>query len=117
MRSAPFRPREKKKPEKLLISRVEFLFKFLVLFFKLEYGEEMWSRVLQAAGCRHTVFNTHQVYADTLITDLAAGCAQMTTSTVDQFMQFFGRCFVRYFSNFGYQSVPNLLADMKAFLF
>ncbi|XP_044728645.1 soluble guanylate cyclase 89Db-like [Chrysoperla carnea] len=73
-------------------------------FVQLEYGEELWLRVVQHAGCRHTVFNTHQVYPDTLITDLAAACAEITQSTNDAFMQFFGRCFVRYFSNFGYDA-------------
>lgn len=73
-------------------------------FVQLEYGEEIWQQVMEEAGCKFAVFNTHHIYPDNLITSLATACAVITgeEATTDHFMQFFGRCFVRFFSNFGY---------------
>lgn len=73
-------------------------------FLQLEYGEEVWQQVREQAGCKFAVFNTHQIYPDHVMTSLAAACAEVTGegATKDHFMQFFGRCFVRFFSNFGY---------------
>jgi guanylate cyclase len=72
---------------------------------QLEYGEEIWQQVMEQAGCKFAVFNTHHIYPDHLMTSLAAACAEITGegATMDQFMKFFGRCFVRFFSNFGYR--------------
>nr|CAD7602785.1 unnamed protein product [Timema genevievae] len=71
---------------------------------ELEYGEEIWREILERAGCKYTVFNTHQIYPDNLVPNLAAASAEVTGpgATAEQFMEFFGRCFVRFFSNFGY---------------
>lgn len=71
-------------------------------FVQLEYGEEKWKEVLQVAGYKYTVFNTHQVYPDETMQTIAKACEQVTSSSYDSFMNFFGRCFVRYFSHFGY---------------
>nr|CAD7455710.1 unnamed protein product [Timema tahoe] len=73
-------------------------------FLQLEYGEEIWREILERAGCKYTVFNTHQIYPDNLVPNLAAASAEVTGpgATAEQFMEFFGRCFVRFFSNFGY---------------
>ncbi|KAI4457336.1 guanylate cyclase soluble subunit beta-2 [Holotrichia oblita] len=71
-------------------------------FVQLEYGDETWKEVLQVAGCKFTVFNTHQVYPDDIMQNLAKACETVTASSYDSFMNFFGRCFVRYFSHFGY---------------
>jgi guanylate cyclase len=74
------------------------------MLLQLEYGEEVWQQVREQAGCKFAVFNTHQIYPDHVMTSLAAACAGVTGegATKDHFMQFFGRCFVRFFSNFGY---------------
>jgi hypothetical protein len=60
--------------------------------------------VREQADCKFAVFNTHHIYPDHVMTSLAAACASVTGegATKDHFMQFFGRCFVRFFSNFGY---------------
>lgn len=73
-------------------------------FIQLEYGEEVWFKVLKIANCKVTCFNTHQIYPDILMPDLAAACAAVINagSTSEYYMEFFGRCFVRYFSNLGY---------------
>lgn len=51
------------------------------------------------------MFNTHQLYPDHLIPDLAAALSAITGKSIDHFMTFFGRCFVRFFSNFGYDKM------------
>ncbi|XP_012288927.1 soluble guanylate cyclase 89Db [Orussus abietinus] len=71
-------------------------------FVQLEYGEEMWLQIVESAGTKNVVFNTRQIYPDHLMTDLAAALAGHTGDTVDWVMQFFGKCFVRFFSNLGY---------------
>ncbi|EAT34765.1 AAEL013026-PA, partial [Aedes aegypti] len=46
-----------------------------------------------------------QQYPDSLIPDLAAALSAITGRSIDDFMVFFGRCFVRFFSNFGYDEL------------
>lgn len=57
--------------------------------------------------CKHTVFNTHQVYPDHIMGSLASVLAQITSQSYESFMNFFGKCFVRFFSNYG-QSLSEL---------
>ncbi|XP_029173024.1 soluble guanylate cyclase 89Db-like [Nylanderia fulva] len=71
-------------------------------FVQLEFGEEVWLQILEKADCKHMVFNTRQTYSDDLMTNLAAALATYTGDSVDNIMQFFGKCFVRFFSNLGY---------------
>ncbi|XP_067214413.1 soluble guanylate cyclase 89Db-like [Linepithema humile] len=71
-------------------------------FVQLEFGEEAWLQILEKADCKHMVFNTRQIYCDELMTNLAAALAAYTGDSMDNIMQFFGRCFVRFFSNLGY---------------
>ncbi|KYM92221.1 Soluble guanylate cyclase 89Db [Atta colombica] len=68
----------------------------------LEFGEEVWLRILEKADCKHIVFNTRQIYPDMLMTNLAMALAAYTGDSMDNIMQFFGKCFVRFFSNLGY---------------
>lgn len=68
---------------------------------KLEHGEEIWLEILERAGVKHTIFNTRQIYPDALMTDLAAAVAEYRGDTMDNTMQFFGKCFVKFFSNLG----------------
>ncbi|KAJ3650329.1 hypothetical protein Zmor_022024 [Zophobas morio] len=71
-------------------------------FVQLEYGEQIWYRVLEQANCKYICFETHKVYPDNIMASLAAACAEVTSASYDSFMNFFGRCFVRYFSTLGY---------------
>ncbi|XP_018562428.1 soluble guanylate cyclase 89Db-like [Anoplophora glabripennis] len=73
-------------------------------FVQLEYGEEIWQKVLQQSECKYTVFNTHQVYPDHIMASLASALAKITNKSYDSFMTFFGKCFVRFFSNYGYDA-------------
>ncbi|KOX70464.1 Soluble guanylate cyclase 89Da [Melipona quadrifasciata] len=69
---------------------------------QLEYGEDVWLQLLERADCKHMVFNTRQMYPDELMTNLAAALAEFNGESVEDVMQFFGKCFVRFFSNLGY---------------
>ncbi|XP_058791395.1 soluble guanylate cyclase 89Db-like isoform X2 [Phymastichus coffea] len=71
-------------------------------FVQLQYGENLWLDMLDRAGAKHAVFNTRQIYPDDLMTKLAAALAAHTCETVDSVMQYFGKCFVRFFNNLGY---------------
>ncbi|XP_043470147.1 soluble guanylate cyclase 89Da-like [Leptopilina heterotoma] len=71
-------------------------------FVQLEYGEELWLQMLEKAGVKHTVFNTRQIYPDDLMTKLAAALADHIGESINSVMEFFGKCFVRFFSNLGY---------------
>ncbi|XP_015840578.1 soluble guanylate cyclase 89Db-like [Tribolium castaneum] len=71
-------------------------------FVQLEYGEEIWQKALHLSECKYTVFSTHQVYPDHIMGALAAALAEITAQSTDAFMNFFGKCFVRFFSNYGY---------------
>uniref|UniRef100_A0A1B0EW13 guanylate cyclase n=1 Tax=Lutzomyia longipalpis TaxID=7200 RepID=A0A1B0EW13_LUTLO len=46
-----------------------------------------------------------QIYPDSLMPDLAAALSAITGRSNEYFMIFFGRCFVRFFSNFGYDKM------------
>lgn len=95
---------------------------------QLEYGEDAWRNVVRLAQCKWYAFNTHHIYPDNLMPDLAAAAAKLLTDpdqqydehhrwpaenaacaavvepTADEFMRYFGRCFVRFFSNLGYDA-------------
>ncbi|XP_066140773.1 soluble guanylate cyclase 89Db-like isoform X2 [Euwallacea fornicatus] len=73
-------------------------------FVQKEYGEEIWKKALVLAECKHTVFNTHQVYPDFIMSNIASALATLTSKSYDSFMNFFGHCFVRFFSNYGYDA-------------
>ncbi|XP_050536349.1 soluble guanylate cyclase 89Db-like [Daktulosphaira vitifoliae] len=82
-------------------------------FIQLEYGENAWRQVVRLAKCKWYEFNTHHIYPDTLIPQLAEAAARLLTDpenqenkepTAECFMRYFGRCFVRFFSNLGYDA-------------
>ncbi|XP_042909419.2 soluble guanylate cyclase 89Da [Parasteatoda tepidariorum] len=74
-------------------------------FVQEEYGEDVWSKVLEESGFRNAVFTTHQVYPDRLIPCLAQACSKHSLQTNDDFLCFFGRCFVRFFTHYGYDTL------------
>ncbi|XP_076317922.1 soluble guanylate cyclase 89Db-like isoform X1 [Tachypleus tridentatus] len=74
-------------------------------FVRKEYGDQMWFLGLEGSAFKNCVFSTHQVYPDHIMVDLAAAFAKRTGEDVDDFMRFFGRCFVRFFSHYGYDKL------------
>ena len=52
------------------------------------------------------VFLTHACYNDGIMVQLAESCSVILGDrTCDEFMYFFGKCFVQYFSHYGYQKM------------
>lgn len=80
----------------------------------------VWDEAMKNIDCDIQIFNTHQVrllfshptneqysiwfqiYPDSLIPDLAAAISEILGKPYNDIMQFFGHCFVRFFSNFGW---------------
>ena len=78
----------------------------------MEYGEDLWKAMLEKVGYKNAVFRTHHIYPDDLIMKLADAAVILvgnnsptspTASTKQDFLRFFGRCFVRYFSHYCYE--------------
>lgn len=46
-----------------------------------------------------------QIYPDNLMPDLAESLSALTGESFDYFMDYFGKCFVRFFTNFGYDKM------------
>ncbi|KAL7289320.1 hypothetical protein TKK_0017250 [Trichogramma kaykai] len=71
-------------------------------FVQEKYSEDLWNALMKETGENHVIFNTRQIYSDDLMGKLAAALAKRTNRSVDDVMTFFGRCFVKFFSNLGY---------------
>lgn len=78
-------------------------------FLKEKYGEKTWNLIRLRAGVKNHVFVTHERYPDNLILDIARAAAEVigkqAKMTPDDFIQFFGACFVKFFSNYGYDNI------------
>lgn len=78
-------------------------------FLKEKYGEKTWNLIRLRAGIKHHVFVTHERYPDNLILDIAFAAVDVigkqTKMTADDFIKFFGTCFVKFFSNYGYDRI------------
>ncbi|XP_047740024.1 soluble guanylate cyclase 89Db [Hyalella azteca] len=75
-------------------------------FGQAEYGDTLWSKVLEFAGVKNTVFDPHVRYPDHIFTQLAEACTVLIgEGDQEDYMVFFGRCFVRYCSSYGYDKV------------
>lgn len=85
----------------LIMNREKSYNNILILFLQLEYGERIWLDILQDVGVKNPAFNTRQTYPDCLMPDLAAALAKRRGDSVGTIMRFFGKCFVRFFSNLG----------------
>jgi guanylate cyclase, other len=80
---------------------------------QVEYGEETWNQMLEHVGFRNTVFTTHGIYPDSLMTNLAQAASVLIANgdSPADFTQFFGRCFVRFFSYHGYDKFIQVRPD------
>nr|XP_037284221.1 soluble guanylate cyclase 89Da-like [Rhipicephalus microplus] len=73
-------------------------------YVRLQFGEPLWEAALAELG-QHN-FSTHLVYPDDSMTRLADACAKRVPGwSRDTFLFFFGRCFVRFFSHYGYDKL------------
>jgi guanylate cyclase len=78
-------------------------------YLKEIYGEEVWNTIRALAGVENRVFITHHRYSDDLFIKLANGAAEVVGKEKGlkkkDFMKFFGNCFVKFFSNYGYDQI------------
>ncbi|KAL4224743.1 hypothetical protein ACF0H5_015440 [Mactra antiquata] len=71
-----------------------------------DVGEPMWNRILEHAGFKNLVFTTHSTYKDEIMTLLAESCCHVTKSKdFNQWMTFFGTCFVEFCTSYGYDKL------------
>ncbi|XP_052799899.1 soluble guanylate cyclase gcy-35-like isoform X2 [Mya arenaria] len=69
-------------------------------------GEHVWKAILEHAGYKNIVFSTHNTYRDEIMTQLAKSCCHVTKSKdFNQWMTFFGTCFVDFCSGYGYDKL------------
>ncbi|KAL1508915.1 hypothetical protein ABEB36_003734 [Hypothenemus hampei] len=71
---------------------------------QLEYGEDVWKEILKVADCKHKVFNTHQIYSDNLALELGQACCKVIGGDYNEFIAYFGKCFIHFSSKFGYDA-------------
>ncbi|XP_063844811.1 LOW QUALITY PROTEIN: soluble guanylate cyclase 89Db-like [Scylla paramamosain] len=77
-----------------------------MFFGQAEYGNYMWEMIKEEAGCRGMEFHNHQMYSDTIFRSLATACAKVTKQgSVEDYLRFFGRCFVRYCQHYRYDKM------------
>ncbi|XP_068222403.1 soluble guanylate cyclase 89Da-like [Palaemon carinicauda] len=82
------------------------LLESIMYFGRLEYGEIVWEKIREDAGCKTSDFNTHQIYSDSLFVQMANSCSNVLgKGDVNDYLRFFGRCFVRYCSHYHYDKM------------
>ncbi|XP_046441201.1 soluble guanylate cyclase 89Da-like [Daphnia pulex] len=72
-----------------------------------EYGNDVWFSLLDRVGYRNTTFCTHSIYPDDLVMKLANAAVTIIANgwTVQDFLAYFGRCFIRAAGTFGYEKL------------
>jgi len=74
-----------------------------------KYGEAKWNEIRERAGISDHVFVTHKRYSESFIRKIADAAEEVvgeeSDMTSDDFMQYFGTCFVKFFSHYGYDRV------------
>ncbi|CAF0955453.1 unnamed protein product [Rotaria sordida] len=72
----------------------------------LSYGYHIWKKIVQELNFEHESFTTLGRYEDNLIEKIAECLADILhEGTLEYYMQFFGECFVRFFTNYGYDKI------------
>ncbi|XP_069132161.1 soluble guanylate cyclase 88E-like isoform X2 [Argopecten irradians] len=78
-------------------------------YIKSEHGEDVWRAILEQIGLRNTVFNTHSIYPDNVMLDLSNTCSDLIGGrTPEEFLRYFGQCFVKFFSHYGYDRIVRI---------
>ncbi|CAF3478037.1 unnamed protein product [Adineta steineri] len=72
----------------------------------LNYGRQIWKRIVQELNFEHETFTTFGQYDDSLVTKIAECLSDILhEETSDYYMEYFGECFVRFFTNYGYDKI------------
>ncbi|KAK3594150.1 hypothetical protein CHS0354_040928 [Potamilus streckersoni] len=71
-----------------------------------DYGSDLWQNILEHAGMKNMVFSTHKTYKDDSLKKIAAACCVvLNKGSMDEYMDYFGKCFVEFCSSYGYDRV------------
>lgn len=74
-----------------------------------KYGEAKWDAIRECAGICDHVFVTHKRYSESFMKKIADAAEEVigeeTDMTSDDFMRFFGTCFVKFFTHYGYDRI------------
>lgn len=74
----------------------------------MDHGRETWVALLERAGFpRDFVFQTQQIYPDELVGRLAETAVLHFSngSKAEDFVEYFGRCFIRAASHFDFEKI------------
>ena len=78
-------------------------------FLTEKFGEAKWNEIRERAGICDHMFITHKRYSESFMKKIADSAAEIlgeeTDMLSDDFMQYFGTCFVKFFSHYGYDRV------------
>ncbi|XP_021357181.1 soluble guanylate cyclase 89Da-like isoform X3 [Mizuhopecten yessoensis] len=78
-------------------------------YIKTDHGEDIWRAVLEHVGLKNAVFTTHVVYPDHVMLDLSKACSVLVGDrTPEEYLQYFGQCFVKFFSHYGYDKIVRI---------
>ncbi|CAF0824330.1 unnamed protein product [Adineta ricciae] len=70
------------------------------------YGHETWKRIVQELGFEHETFTILGRYNEDIIQRIAECLTSvMREGSPDYYMEFFGKCFVRFFTTYGYDKI------------
>lgn len=75
-------------------------------FIQQLHGDATWREILAHCNCKNIVFATHKRYSDELVVHIAMACAEILgDATKEEYLIFFGRCFVEYCTHYGYDTI------------
>ena len=74
-----------------------------------KYGEKIWEKIRERAEISDHLFITHKRYSESFMKKIADAAEEVlgdeTDMISDDFMQYFGACFVKFFSHYGYDRI------------
>ena len=86
-------------------------------FLREKYGEHYWVVIRRRAKLDNHWFVTHEVYSDSVMTNLIDAAAITLSEDRDQVMQMFGEYFVQNIGRYGYARLLRVLGrDLRDFL-
>ena len=86
-------------------------------FLREKYGEHYWAIIRRRAKLQNHWFVTHEVYSDSVMSDLVEAAASTLGEDRDYVMQMFGEYFVQNIGRYGYARLLRVLGrDMRDFL-
>ena len=100
-------------PAKMYGLLLEGIYDFIVK----NYGEEVWAKVREKGGVRHSTFTTQKTYSETVIPRLAKAICDEAGLEMDHLMHSLGYHFVQFVGQYGYDMMLKVLGRrMRDFL-